>query len=474
MLKVYNTLSKSLEEFIPLSPPEVKMYVCGPTPYDHTHVGHVRTIVNFDFIRRYLEFKGYEVFHISNITDVDDKIINRALEKGMYWKELTETYIKEYVEVMNKLNVLSPHVMPKVSDHIEDIVKFISSLMERSYAYESGGSVYFEVDKFPYYGALSGATKEEEWEQELEFLMEKKRPYDFALWKKAKPKEPYWDSPWGPGRPGWHIECSVMSSKYLGEQFDIHGGGRDLIFPHHENEVAQSECAFGKRPWVKYWIHIGYLTVGGEKMSKSLGNIIIAKDVLEKYDADVIRLYMLSTHYRSPLDFTYEGLDQASKNYARILNTIRLTKGLLREMEVPSKLNEEEIRELKVLQKEVERFFKSLEEDFNAMKAMPYLFSILTIMNKAIMEGKNYPLLAYGFSFLKSFSRVFGVAEGEVLEAAKIEGLVGKLIELIIEVRRRRRLAKDWEIADWIRFELNRLGVRLVDQKDKTLWFIKS
>ncbi|HIQ02936.1 MAG TPA: cysteine--tRNA ligase, partial [Desulfurococcales archaeon] len=273
-LLVFNTLSKRKELFEPLQPPLVKMYVCGPTPYDHTHVGHVRTYISFDLIRRYLEFKGYSVYHVMNITDIDDKIIRKAKELNVDWTEVPKKYTKEFLEVLNKLNIKLPHVMPKVTEHIKDIINFIKVLIDKGYAYESHGSVYFEVDKFPDYGKLSGITRREEWRQEEEVVREKKKPYDFALWKKAKPGEPYWNSPWGPGRPGWHIECSVMSSRYLGRQFDIHGGGRDLIFPHHENEIAQSEAYFGVKPWVKYWIHVGYLTIRGEKMSKSLGNII--------------------------------------------------------------------------------------------------------------------------------------------------------------------------------------------------------
>lgn len=292
-LYVYNTLSKTKEIFKPLEPPLVKIYVCGPTPYDHTHVGHARTYISFDLIRRYLEYKGYSVYHVMNITDIDDKIIRRARELNIEWTEIPKIYTKEFLDVLNKLNIKMPHVMPRVTEHINDIIEFIKILIDKGYAYESSGSVYFEVDKFPDYGKLSGIARREEWRQEEDVIKEKKKPYDFALWKKAKPGEPYWESPWGPGRPGWHIECSVMSSRYLGSQFDIHGGGRDLIFPHHENEIAQSEAYFGVKPWVKYWIHVGYLTIQGEKMSKSLGNIIPVYEVLSKYEPEVLRLYLL-------------------------------------------------------------------------------------------------------------------------------------------------------------------------------------
>lgn len=471
-MKIYNTLSKDIEIFEPIKPPLVRMYVCGPTPYDHTHIGHVRAYVAFDIIRRYLEFKGYRVFMVMNITDIDDKILKRAVEENVEWREIPEKYTREFLEVIEELHILKPHIMPRVTEHIDDIISFILKLVEKGYAYESRGSVYFEVDKFEDYGKLSGKVKSEEWRQEEMLVEEKKKPYDFALWKKAKPGEPCWNSPWGMGRPGWHIECSVMSSKYLGEQFDIHGGGRDLIFPHHENEIAQSEAMFGKKPWVKYWVHVGYLTVRGEKMSKSLGNIIPAKELLKKYNYNIIRTYIASTHYRSQLDFSFEGLEHASRIYKRMINTIKMCKAVLRDLEPPSRIDDNINDEIVKLQSDIAGFYNYMDEDFNTTRAMAYLHKALTLVNKMVSEEKNYPGIILGFEFLKSISKIFGIGEEE-FKVERGEEKVEKLIELLVEVRSKYRSVKDWEKADWIRSELEKLGVKLVDYKDKTLWYLE-
>ncbi|HIP89105.1 MAG TPA: cysteine--tRNA ligase, partial [Thermococcus paralvinellae] len=297
-MKIYNTLTKQKEEFKPLKEGEVRMYVCGPTVYDYTHLGHARTYIAFDVIRRYLEHRGYTVLMVMNFTDIDDKIIRRAQETGEDPKELAEKFLKYFLEDMKALKVKPADIYPRVTEHIQDIIKFVEKLEEKGYAYEGSDGVYFEVQKFKDYGKLSGIKLEELRKgARVEPGEGKRNPEDFALWKKAKPGEPKWDSPWGEGRPGWHIECSTMSTKYLGEQFDIHGGGNDLIFPHHENEIAQTEACTGKR-WVRYWLHTGFVMVKGEKMSKSLGNFVTIRELLQRYSPEVIRFFVLQKHYR--------------------------------------------------------------------------------------------------------------------------------------------------------------------------------
>ncbi|RLE52333.1 MAG: cysteine--tRNA ligase, partial [Candidatus Methanomethylicota archaeon] len=327
VLQVYNTLTRKKEIFKPLDPNIVKIYVCGPTVYDKTHIGHARTYVTFDVIRRYLEFKGFNVFYVVNITDIEDKIIAKSLKTGKSWKEVADEYTADFFKAVDALNIKRAHIYPRVSEHIEDIIHFIEKLIEKGHAYEAEGNVYFDVDSFSDYGKLSNISRDQLKPQEEG--PGKKNPYDFALWKKAKPGEPYWQSPWGPGRPGWHIECSVMSSKYLGAQFDIHGGGQDLIFPHHENEIAQSEAYFGVNPWVKYWLHTGMLIMGTEKMSKSIGNVITVEEILKSYKPMEVRFYLLSCHYRSQLAFSDEALKHAKAAYNKILNAISSLQSIL-------------------------------------------------------------------------------------------------------------------------------------------------
>ncbi|MCS7099214.1 MAG: cysteine--tRNA ligase, partial [Sulfolobales archaeon] len=340
MLKLYSTLTKRVEDFEPSETGIVKAYFCGPTPYDHLHLGHARAFVSFDFLRRYLGLRGYNVLYVQNITDIDDKIIRRAGELGVEWRDIAGKYTREYLELLKELRI-EVDLHPKVTEHIDDIVKFIEVLISKGHAYVApSGSVYFDISTYRDYGRLSGRVSREEWRQEEEFLAEKRNPFDFALWKAAKPGEPYWNSPWGPGRPGWHIECSVMSSKYLGSTIDIHGGGQDLIFPHHENERAQSESYFGTSPWVRYWVHVGPLTIVGEKMSKSLGNIIRLTDAVKTWGPEVIRLWIFSAHYRRPLDYREEALEQAKAVFRKVLNTYSTLLKMLKELPVEHGLSE--------------------------------------------------------------------------------------------------------------------------------------
>ena len=324
MLKVYNTLTKQKEEFKPLVPGQVSIYVCGVTPYNHPHIGNARPFVTWDVIKRYFRHLGYKVKHIQNFTDVDDKIIRTANEQGVQWSDISDKYIKSYFEVMDKLNVQHADVYPRVSQTMPEIIDMIKVLVEKGYAYELDGDVYYSVEKFKGYGKLSGRKLEDMMAgARIEVNERKHNPMDFALWKAAKPGEPFWESPWGKGRPGWHIECSTMSLKYLGKTFDFHGGGSDLIFPHHENEIAQSQAYCGdENSFARYWLHNGFITINQEKMSKSLGNFFTVKEILDKYPAEVLRFFIVSTHYRSPLDFSDARLDEAASSLARLKNAL--------------------------------------------------------------------------------------------------------------------------------------------------------
>ena len=473
MLRVYNTLTRRLEIFEPFEPNVVKMYVCGPTVYDYSHLGHARTYVAFDVIKRYLMLKGYDVIHVQNITDIDDKIINRARSEGVSWKDIADRYIKDYLEALEKLNI-HIHIHPRVSEHINEIIEFIQDLIDKGYAYVApSGSVYFDVDKYDDYGRLSNRLNKELWGQEEEFIREKKNPYDFALWKAAKPGEPWWESPWGKGRPGWHIECSVMSSKYLGEQFDIHGGGQDLIFPHHENERAQSEARFSKRPWVKYWLHAGLFRFAGEKMSKSLGNIITLREAFKKWKPEVIRLWLATVHYRKPVDFSEEALIQAEKNYNRLVNTVETLKKLMREVDVDFKLGDEDVKILRELIEIRKGFYSSMDDDFNTSEAFSYIYKLTTLVFKELSNKPKYALLLKAYNMLYEFNQVLGVLDKYFIEAPVEADIVNKLIELIVNIRQTHRKRKEYEIADWIRAELAKLNIKLFDYKDKTTWIIE-
>ncbi len=472
-LRVYNTLTRSLEVFEPLEPGFVRMYVCGPTVYDYTHLGHARTYVAFDVIKRYLIYKGYDVFHVQNITDIDDKIINRAREEGVSWKDIVDRYTKDYFECMKALGI-RVDASPRVTEHIQDIIEFIQALIDMGYAYVSNGSVYFEVDKFPDYGKLSGRAKSEEWRQELDVVQEKKKPYDFALWKRAKPGEPWWESPWGPGRPGWHIECSVMSSRLLGKQFDIHGGGQDLIFPHHENEIAQSEARWGIKPWVRYWMHTGYLTIRGEKMSKSLGNIIPLREAIKKWKPEVLRMWLISAHYRRPLDFSDEALEHATRRYERLAGAVEELKRILRELDGhEGRVSDYGLETIAEIRKCIKGFEEAMDDDFNTPRALSYVFELASIVYKRISEKPEYTVAAAALRAFKRINVVLGVLDKHLAEAPAVsdaEKLVEQLIDLVVRIRAKHRAAKDWETADWIRSELAKLGVKLFDQRDKTTW----
>lgn len=472
MIKIYNTLTRKLEEFKPVKEKEVSMYVCGPTVYNYIHIGNARPAIFFDTVRRYFEYRGYKVKYVQNFTDVDDKIIKRANEEGISSREVAQKYIKAYFEDTAKVNLKEEGMTrPKATEHIGEMIKIIKSLIEKGYAYESQGDVYFEVEKYKDgYLALSHQNIEDlRSGARIEVSEIKKSPLDFALWKKAKEGEPSWDSPWGKGRPGWHIECSAMSKKYLGDTFDIHGGGQDLIFPHHENEIAQSKCSCGG-DYARYWMHNGYINVNGEKMSKSLGNFFLLRDVLEHYDGRVVRLFVLSAHYRKPIDFSDAELTQAKASLERIENAIVRAKELLANQ---PKDDGNSCVELKtVLEDTKVKFVNAMDEDFNTSLGLGAIFELIKELNKAldidIIDAKGHEVIKEVVDYIvEIMEEVFGVKLK--LEAA-VGNLTAELVDFILELRREARESKNWALSDKIRDRLAEMGIKIKDGKDKTTW----
>lgn len=470
-IRLYNTLTRRIEVFEPVSPGFVKMYVCGPTVYDYNHIGHGRVYVVYDAMKRYFTLRGYHVLHVMNITDVDDKIINRARREGRDWREIAEAYTKDYLESLEKLNV---HVdlHPRVTDHIKEIIDFIQILIDKGYAYIApSGSVYFEVDKYPEYGQLSGRVNKGLWNQEKEFINEKKKPYDFALWKAWKPGEPYWEAPWGKGRPGWHIECSVMSSRYLGRQFDIHGGGTDLIFPHHENERAQSEAALGSKPWVKYWVHTGMVMMENEKMSKSLGNIIPMKEAFKKWGPETLRLWYLTSHYRKPLVFTEESMQQTRRFYERLVSATSIVKKLGREAVDLHRMNDRDLELLKQLLGMRARFHEALSNDFNTPQALAVISEFMSLVFREIQYNPKYMLVSTTYRLLREFNTVLGVLDKYLAETPEeLETLLDNVVNVVVDVRKELRERKLYDLADRIRSELGKYGIVLMDRGKETVW----
>ncbi len=494
MLKIYNTLTKQKEEFKPINPPNVNMYVCGPTVYDYFHIGNARSFINSDFIRKYLEYKGYKVKFVMNLTDIDDKIIKKSNEEKIDSKEVAEKYIKAFFEDIEKLNVKRADVYPKATDHMNEITGMIKELEQKGFAYNVNGNVFYDVAKFKEYGKLSGKKIDElEVVSRIEINEEKKSPLDFALWKKAKVKEPFWESPWGKGRPGWHIECSAMSCKHLGETFDIHAGGNDLIFPHHENEVAQSEAANGKK-FVNYWMHFGFLNIDNEKMSKSLGNFSTARDVLKKYSAEAIRMLFAQTHYGGPLNFSDELLSSAEKGLEKINN-------LVQKVEDEIKSNRHDgINPSFDFEKYESDFTRVMDDDFNTPQGVAVIFDFVKDVNKTITENENlnvefflkvksflektangilgiidsskslthYRLFAESDNFKLIVNRHLDSNLGEIKTEEDLDEYLNKLIEM----RDKAKKEKNYSLADKIRSELNELGIVLEDSKEKTTYKI--
>ena len=475
-IRVYNTISQQKEEFIPMEKGKAKIYVCGVTPYNHPHIGNARPFVVWDVFRRYLEYVGYDVLHVQNFTDIDDKIINTANEEGVLWHEVSERYIKSYFTVMDKLGIRRAHIYPKVSTHMNDIVDMVSKLIEKGYAYVVENSVYYRVEKFENYGQLSHRHLSDMVAGARVDINEKKEnPMDFALWKAAKAGEPSWESPWGQGRPGWHIECSAMSVRYLGERFDFHGGGSDLIFPHHENEIAQSEACTGCRPFVRYWLHNGFITLNTEKMSKSLGNFFLVKDILEKYQPEVLRFFILSTHYRSPLDFSDELMDDASRSLDRLKTT---KDNLLEMLKQPGAGTSEAGRKLQVFAGECKKAFsEAMDDDFNTALAISHIFALakeINIYAQKIFNNEEQPdgkALNEAAGVFNGITYVIGILQDQ--QGKQDEGKVSELMEILIDIRQKARQNKDFQTADSIRNSLAEAGIIMEDSNKGVKWKIK-
>jgi cysteinyl-tRNA synthetase len=462
MIRLYNTLSRKKEDFQTLEPNVVKLYVCGVTVYNDAHVGHAMSALVFDIIRRYLEYRGYNVRHVMNYTDVDDKIINRANQLGEDPLKLSQRYIEDYTEELAGLNILPATSYPQVSKTMPLIIKFIEGLIEKGYAYAAdNGDVYFRVTKDEDYGKLSGRKLDDmQAGARIEVGEAKEHPMDFALWKAAKPGEIFWESPWGKGRPGWHIECSAMNLAELGEQIDIHGGGNDLIFPHHENEIAQTESYTGK-PFARYWIHNGMLQLDGEKMAKSLGNIVSIKDFLSKRDADVMRMLVLSGNYRAPLIFNEETQDAAEKSLERLKSAFRPASASAKGL--PAGTASELVSQAESTQ---QSFTDAMDDDFNTPLAMAALHELVKATNTARDQGATDDQLKPAQATLRELTGVLGLR----LQEKQGLGDADKFIDLLVEVRSEARKQKLWAFSDLIRDKLKELGVTIEDSKDGTLW----
>lgn len=465
---IYNTLAKKKMPFVPLEEGKVKMYVCGPTTYNYIHLGNARPIVVFDTVRRYFTYLGYDVTFVSNFTDVDDKIIKRANEEGQDPVKLAAYYIDAYFEDTKALNVMPADVHPKVSEHIPQIIDFVQGLIDKGYAYAlDNGDVYYSVRKFADYGQLSGRDINDLLSgARVEVDEKKKDPLDFALWKSAKPGEPYWESPWGKGRPGWHIECSAMSAQYLGDTFDIHGGGQDLIFPHHENEIAQS-CALHDAPMARYWMHNGFITINQEKMSKSKGNFFMLRDILERFDPQVVRFYLLSVQYRSPLDFDDEKIEVAGRGLERLKNA---SEAVAKAMKLAGAHEDDDAAELRAKAEKAEADFRAaMNDDFNTALAIAALFELAKDINIYLKKDQfDAKTLEMAQKVLTDLANVLGI-ELEASTGAD-DDLADKLMDIIIAIRKDARANKDFQTADRIRDGLAEIGVILEDSKAGTTW----
>lgn len=463
-MKLFNSYSQSLEELIPLNGNKITMYVCGPTVYDVPHLGHARCYITWDVVYRYLKFKGYDVTYARNITDVDDKIINKAKANNVQPKDIATKFAAKFHEAMKALNLLSPDIEPKATENIDEMLNIINELVQKGYAYESQGDVYFEVDKFAKYGALSKQSiKDLEAGARVEASDIKKNVLDFALWKKTKDEnEISWDSPYGKGRPGWHIECSAMSRRYLGKTIDIHAGGADLQFPHHENEIAQSECASGQ-PFAKYWLHNGFVTINNEKMSKSLGNFTSIEKLLEAYDANTIKFFILTNHYRQPVEFNEAALESAKAGAQRLKNAV---------VDVKTACDVEEITPILDKDNEyVKQFIAAMDEDFNTSKALSILFELANLAQKEKDRHQQEAIKLIGLLVGISSVLGFDFAKEEALDSDLTKGLM----DLIIDIRKIARSQKNWELSDKIRDDLGKLGILLKDTQDgKTIFEIKK
>jgi|ASRM01.1.fsa_nt_gi cysteinyl-tRNA synthetase len=497
MIKIHNTLTKKIEEFIPIEPGKVKMYVCGPTVYNYIHIGNARPAIFFDTVRRYFEYRNYKVTYVQNFTDVDDKMIEKANAEGVEVKDIADKYISAYLEDTKKVNLKEEGMIrPKATDHIKEMIKSINILIDKEFAYESQGDVYFDVEKYnEHYGELSGQKIEDlKAGARIEVTDIKKSSVDFALWKSAKKGELSWESPWGKGRPGWHIECSAMSKKYLGATFDIHGGGQDLIFPHHENEIAQSKCSYGG-DYARYWIHNGYINIKGQKMSKSKGNFFLLREILDDYEGKVVRFFMLSSHYRKPIDFSEVELNMAKSAINRIENSML---AMLEKFDTEISTEGRDGSELKIiLENSKLKFIEAMDEDFNTAQAIGVLFELIKKVNKSMEEKINTDgkiILKEIYVFIKTILiDVLGVEivikkqirdlSVELIDLIKEinienpikenkENITIELIEFLIEKRKIAKKDKNFALSDKIRDKMAKIGVKIKDGREKTTWTI--
>ncbi len=475
-MKVYNTITGQKEEFKTQEPGEVKMYVCGLTVQNYSHIGHVRGAINYDVIRRYLRHKGYDVNYIQNFTDINEKIVKRAEEEGMAPMELAEKYSNAYINDLKRLNVEMPDEFCRVSENIDKIIEIIETLISKGHAYESEGNVYFSVESFDDYGKLSGRNVDEmEAGSRVEVDENKKHPMDFALWKSYE-NDPTWDSPWGKGWPGWHIECSAMSMKYLGGSIDIHGGGTDLVFPHHENEIAQSEAYSGEKPFVKYWLHNGTVDMSGEKMSKSIGNTYWTKDLLEDFSSDEIRYYILTKHYRSPINFSIEELKNSSRSLKRLISTL----GQLDKVIDNYKKNRDNdfIQEdfIDVIKSHRTEFEEAMDDDFNTAKAISVLHGLSKEINSFINSSDFKPndnnifILKEARRLFRTFADVLGLKLEPDLVGFEDREKFSKIMEILIDAREEARDNNYYDLADKIRDDLDKINIRLKDTPRGTTW----
>ena len=488
-LIIYNSMTGEKEAFVPREKGKAGMYACGVTVYDLCHIGHARSAIVFDVIKKYLEYKGYEVTFVKNFTDIDDKIINKAKAEGKSCEEISTKYIKEYYEDMHALGISDATIEPRATQYIKEITGMVKGLIEKEYAYEIDGDVYFSVKKFNGYGKLSKKNIDDlESGARVEVDERKKDPLDFALWKSSKPGEPFWESPWGKGRPGWHIECSAMSMKHLGVYFDIHGGGKDLIFPHHENEIAQSE-AFSGKPLAKYWVHNGFVNINSQKMSKSLGNFFTIKDVLKLYEPEVIRLFLLLTHYRSPLDFSEDNLKSALSGLERVYTTLKRIEETKKELRAKGgkALTESGEKQMKSFLEEVSSFKasfeKAMDDDFNTAKALGKVFELVKEINIFINEEKDFSKdyldsLTEAGNLIKKNGEILGLFQDNPqewfkkswVESPVSEEISEEEVNRLIEERNSARKQKDWQTADRIRKELLEKNIILEDTPYGTEW----
>ena len=462
-MKIYNTLTRQKETFIPLEENKIKMYVCGPTVYNFFHIGNARPFMIFDAFRNYMEYRGYEVTYVQNFTDVDDKIIKRANEEGISPIEVAEKYIAEYFKDADALGIKRATVHPRVTENIENIITFIEDLISKGFAYELNGDVYFNSQAYKEYGKLSKQNLEElNLGARIDVNDEKKHPIDFALWKAKKEGEIGWQSPWGEGRPGWHIECSVMSARYLGDTIDIHAGGQDLIFPHHENEIAQSEARSGKQ-FARYWMHNGYINVDNQKMSKSLGNFFTVRDILSEFSGQVIRFFLLSAHYRNPVNFSKElilqakaGMERLANSKERLVFTISHAKG---------QMNESELKLVSALENHRDRFIEAMDDDINTADAISIIFELARFSNTNVTENSS---LEWAEKNLSLFNELTGVLN--IIKAEDTDSNDNEQIEKLIKDRVEAKKNKDFALADAIRDELKSMGIEIEDTRQGTKW----